>query len=120
MNPADIGTFAAGCELAADRAGSKHDGELLSDLTIAGVEDNVLGVGAYADYVRDLTLDASLFPGLSRGRLARDSPRSIAAPGMAQLSLSGRRISKISPTSLVTTTSTEGTRLLGLGAAGSS
>ena len=49
-----------------------------------------------------------------------DSPRSIAPPGTAQLSLSDRRIIKTSPASLTTTTLTEGTRLFAFGAAGSS
>ena len=40
-----------------------------------------------------------------------DSPRSIAPPGTAQLSLSERRISNTSPAELVTTTLTDGTRL---------
>ena len=49
-----------------------------------------------------------------------DSPRSIAPPGTAQLSLSERRIIKTSPSSLTTTTFTEGTMLLAFGAVGSS
>ena len=49
-----------------------------------------------------------------------DSPRSIAPPGTAQLSLSDRRISNTSPASLITTTLTEGTRLFAFGASGSS
>lgn len=50
----------------------------------------------------------------------RDSPRSIAPPGTAQLPLSLRRIIGISPVSSVTTTFTNGTRLLGSGTAGAS
>ena len=49
-----------------------------------------------------------------------DSPRSIAPPGSAQLSLSDRRISSTSPASLVTTTLTDGTMLFTAGASGSS
>jgi hypothetical protein len=42
------------------------------------------------------------------------------APGTPQLPLSVRRISRMSPASLTTTTLTEGTRLLGVGASGES
>src|SRR6266508_3974304 len=49
-----------------------------------------------------------------------DSPRSIAPPGNAQLSLSARRIMRISPASLTTTTLADGTTLFALGAVGSS
>jgi hypothetical protein len=51
---------------------------------------------------------------------ATDSPRSTGPPGRAQLLLSVRRISRIAPASLTTTTWTEGTRLLALGASGES
>jgi hypothetical protein len=47
-----------------------------------------------------------------------DSPRSMAPPGTAQLWLSERRMSKTSPTRLVTTTLTEGTRLFAEGRGG--
>jgi hypothetical protein len=60
----------------------------------------VAGVGVDADEAGDLAGDAGL--------------------GMAQLSLSERLMSRIWPDSLVTTTLTEGTRLLALGALGSS
>src|SRR5260221_10476340 len=49
----------------------------------------------------------------------RDSPMSTTPPGSAQLSLSVRRISRTSPTSLVTTTLTDGTMRRACGASGS-
>jgi hypothetical protein len=49
-----------------------------------------------------------------------DSPKSIAPPGSAQLSLSERRISSTSPAALVTTTLTDATMLFTVGASGSS
>src|SRR5215472_6454950 len=48
-----------------------------------------------------------------------DSPRSMPPPGTAQLALSVRRMSRISPWSLTTITFADGTILLALGAAGS-
>jgi len=47
-----------------------------------------------------------------------DSPRSIAPPGTAHFWLSERRISSTSPSLFVTTTLTDGTRLVALGASG--
>ena len=44
----------------------------------------------------------------------------MAPPGTAQFPLSVRRISRISPASFATTTLTDGTRLVAVGAAGSS
>src|SRR6266516_7501967 len=48
-----------------------------------------------------------------------DSPRSMPPPGTAQLSLSVRRIIRISPWSLTTITFADGTGLLAFGAVGS-
>ena len=50
----------------------------------------------------------------------RDSPRSIAPPGSAQLSLSVRWISSSAPASLTTTMFADGTKLFAAGASGSS
>jgi hypothetical protein len=78
------------------------------------------GVGVDPDQPGDLALDPGFLPGLRTAACTIDSPRSIAPPGTAQLSLSERRISKTSPAPLTTTTLTEGARLLAAGAAGSS
>src|SRR5262249_33849305 len=55
-----------------------------------------------------------------RAAWGRDSPMSTAPPGMAQLSLSVRRMSRICPERLVTTTLTDGTMCCAVGASGSS
>ena len=100
--------------------GGEDDGELLAALAVAGVEDPVPGVGVDADQSGDLAGDPGFLPGLPEAAWATDSPRSMAPPGTAQLPLSERRMSRISPASLATMTLTEGTRLLAGGAVGSS
>ena len=60
-----------GRRLAADRAGGQNDGELLADLTVAGVEDHVPGIGVDAGDASDLAVDAGFFPGLADRRLGQ-------------------------------------------------
>jgi hypothetical protein len=79
----------------------------------------VPGVGVDSHDAGDPALDPGLLEGLATAAWATDLPRSTAPPGRAQLLLSVQRISRIAPASLTTTTLTEGTRLLALGASGS-
>ena len=77
-------------------------------------------VGVDPGQAGDLAVDAGLLPGLPDGGLGQRLTDVDAPPGSAQLSLSERRISRISPASLVTATLTEGTILFAAGASGSS
>src|SRR5690349_5745472 len=57
-DPCDLARFVARGGPTGDRAGGVHDGELLPDLAVAGVQNDVAGVGVDADQAGDLDLDA--------------------------------------------------------------
>jgi hypothetical protein len=81
----------------------------------------VPGVGVDSYDAGDRALDPGLLEGLAdRGLGDRLAEVDRAAGGGPKLLLSVRRISRIAPASLTTTTLTEGTRLLVLGASGES
>jgi hypothetical protein len=61
----DFAGFVARGWLAADRAGGEDDGELLTCFAVAGVEDDVAGVGVDANQAGQLDLDAGLFQSLA-------------------------------------------------------
>src|SRR6266545_903611 len=63
-DPADLAGLVAGGGCTAERAGGEDDGELLSYLAVAGVEDHVARVGVDADQSGHLDLDAGLLGGL--------------------------------------------------------
>ncbi len=93
---------------------------LLAHLAVAGVEDHVPGVGVDPGQAGDFAGDAGPFLGLAYRCLGERFARVHAAAGTAQLSLSVRRIMRISPWSLTTITFAEGTMLVACGASGSS
>jgi hypothetical protein len=66
-DPHDFPGLAAGGRLPAGWACGEHHGELLAYLTVAGVEDDVLGVGVDADQSRDAAVDTGLFLRLPDG-----------------------------------------------------
>ena len=66
--PEHLTGFAARGRCAAGRAGGEQDGEFLPGLAVAGVEDDVLGVGVDPDQTRYLAVDSGLFPDFANCR----------------------------------------------------
>src|SRR3989442_15497944 len=60
-HPADACALAAGRWRAPGRSTAEEDREFLACLAVAGVEDDVLGIGVDAEHVEDLAVDARLF-----------------------------------------------------------
>ena len=119
-DPLDLCRLRAGCRVAAHIIGAVDDGELLADLVVAGVVDDVPGVGEDAGDPGRPDVDAGLLE-RSRGqrKSVMDSPGSWAPPGMDQLPLSLRRVRRMAP-SRRTKAAALGLMLLAGGASGSS
>jgi len=60
--------FAAGGWGAAGGAGGEQHGALLAGFAVAGVEDDVFGIGVDPDQAGDFAVDAGLFLDLVYGR----------------------------------------------------
>jgi hypothetical protein len=65
LDPADLAGFAAGGRFAAGGACGEDDGELLAGFSVAGVEDDVAGVGVDADEPGDFAVDSGFFEGFA-------------------------------------------------------
>jgi hypothetical protein len=113
-HPPHVAALITAGRRAARRAGGQDNGKLLPEFTVAGVKDHVLGTGRDAGQPGDLTVDTGFFFRLPDGRLHHRFTRVDGAAGHRPV------LAVRTPAALVTTTLTDGTRLLAAGAAGSS
>ena len=92
----------------------------LPGFAVAGVQDDVAGVGVDPDEARDFAGDAGFLAGFADGRLDDGLAEVDGAAGNGPVVVVGSLDQQDLAGVVVTTTLTDGTRLLAFGAAGSS